>query len=663
MSDKEISGSSRVLIAIVAIFGLFALGLFYPDQFWAFHYPAFLPDAFGSIIVFGGIIFAVYGFNKGLWNKLNVEAKVDADGLWRYGVPIVAAIVFYQFPIFQDIYGDAHFILQEKGLYVEVLEQHYIDNLFSFNLFDSKIGTSTTVALVGWGSYYLGVTIDESFRWLGLFCGAGFVFFLLGTVKRLTTLRSSRLLLTLVVVGTPLVQVFCRHYEVYAPVYMLIAAFWYVVVRYYENPSAKKIILLFALVVLNIKFHITGLVLLPITLLILLYHVRKIGEEKKQVSWSVIFKRFVLPLYGLGIFVYVVVTKSVFGPRRFSADTFLDAIFLPISSKDPAPLDNYNLFGPAHFFDYFSILFTWSTAALLIVFVLVLMRRKYLQWNHPLVQISGYALLLYLPLFFVFNPLFSMPADWDIMGIPGVTFILFAIVLFSTQKEIQEPEKISIPLPSRLIAPVLALSIIGLSSLLVNSERESEARRLISIGKYQYKTYYLASSSYLLVGINMLEDEKERVKTHEEIIRDLKPFALKDVDPEYAQVITRLAAYYRDQEKDMEKAVGLLEEAYKHAPMLNDNVYELVITHFILGDFKKANEYVPDLVVMQYPDLNKALRVAIHTSIEAGAYADAEKYCVQFLEQWPEDKFILKVLNTLQTSEDKGDAVKYFRQS
>lgn len=663
MSDKGTSGSNRILIAIVAIFGLFALGLFFPDLFWAFHYPAFLPGIFGSIIVFGGLAFAVYGYNKGVWKNLNIERKAGSNGLWRYGIPVLAAIVFYQFPIFNDIYGDAYFILRDKEIFIEVLEQHYAQDLFSFNLFDSKIGTSTTLAVVGYGSYYLGMTLDEVFRWLGIICGAGFVFFMLGIIKRLTKRKDHILLLTILVVATPLVQVFCGHYEVYAPAFMLIAAFWYMIVRYHESPSVKKLLVLFLLVVLNMKFHVTGLVLLPIALLVFIYHIRKVGERKTQIRWGAIFKSFVLPLYGLGIFVYVGVTKSVFGPREYTFETILDAVFLPISSKDPAPLDRYNLFSPAHFFDYFGILFTWSAAAILILLALVMVRRKQIQWHHPLVQITGFALLLYLPLFFVFNPLFSMPADWDIMGIPGVTLIVFTMILFSTQKESLKTEKKSISLTSRLITPVIALSFISLSSLVVNSGKESEARRVISMGKHQFKTYYFASSSYLLIGVGMLEDEKERVRMHEQILEDLEPYALKEVDPEYAQVMTSLATYYRDEKKDMEKTIELLEKAHEYCPLLKDNVYELVVTNFLVGDFKKANQYVPELVAMQYPNLNKALRVAIHTSIVAGAYTDAEKYCTQFLEQWPEDGFISKVLNTLRTAEDKEDAVKLFRQS
>jgi hypothetical protein len=664
MSNKETSSSNNLLIIACAIFGLYALGLYFPDTFWAFHHPAFLPDAFGPLIVFGGVALTFYAYKKGLFNKLDAQVKPDADSLWRYGLPVLACFVFYQFPIFTDIYGDAHFILPQKGEFVEVLEQRYVDNLFSFDLFDSKIGTSTTVALIVSGSYYLGMTLDEVFRWFDALCGAGFVFFLLGIVQRVTSLKNNRLLLTLLVVGTPLTQVFCGHFEVYAPVYMLLAAFWYVVVRYYEDPSMKKLVLLFALVVLNIKFHTTGLLLFPIALAIAIYHVRKIREQGQHIEWRTIFKWGVAPLYILGIITYIGITKSIFGPRRFTIDTYIDAIFLPISSSDPAPLDRYNLFSGAHIFDYFSILFSWSAAAILILLVLFFVRRKQIQLMHPLVQISGYAMLLYLPLFFVFNPLFSMPADWDIMGIPGVTLLVFTILVVGTRKRKEQIEKeIKPSLTSRLFAPVIGLSIIGLSGMFVNTSSESQAHRIISMGKYQFRTYWLASSSYILTGINMLENDKERVKVHMGIIDELEQDAIMGEDLEYAQIVTKLAVHYRNAGEDPKETIQLLEKAHDYAPLLRDNVYEMVITYFFLGDFEKANEYVPTLVAMEYPNPNKALRVGIHTAIEAGAYEDAEEYCTQYLEQWPEEEFIQRVLHTLRNAEDKSEAKKLFRQS
>ncbi|GEM_PF-3521855 len=663
MSKKGFSESQFLLIATLAVFSLFVLGLFYPDQFWAFHYPSFLPDAFGGILVFGSIAFAIYGLNKGVWTKLDTPVKADSDSLWRYGVPILAAFIFYQFPIAVDLYGDAYFILPRNGAYIEVYEQRFFDNLFSFDLFDTKIGTSTTVALVCSGSYYLGMTLDEVFRWLGLICGAGYIFFMLGIIKRLTNRRDLRLLLTIVVVGTPLVQVFCRHYEVYAPTYMLLAAFWYVVVRYYKNPSTKKIWVLAALIILNIKFHITGLVLVPITLLIVIYHTRGLKDLKEGISWRSIFRKAVVPMYALGAFVYVFVTKSVFGPRKFEADTFLDAIFLPISSKDPAPLDRYNLFSISHIFDYFSMLFVWSAAAILVIAVLFFLRKETLKLKHPLVQITGYAMLLYLPLFFVFNPLYSMPGDWDIMGIPGITLIVFVIALVGTRAEISGKKKESPSIIARLFAPIIGLTLLGLTSVVVNADVESEGKRLVSMGKYQYKTYYLASSSYVLEGLKMLSDQNERAQLHEQVIAELKPFAIKEVDPEYAQIVSVLGVHYRDDKKDYEKGLSLLNEAYEYAPYLGTNVYQLLISHFYSKNFEQANTYVPLLVGLNYPNPEKALRVGIHVAIEAGDYEAAEEYCRSFLEQWPQEEFIQKVLYILQTAEDKRDAVSLFRQS
>ncbi len=658
MKEKSGSDTQVVLISALFIFGLYALGLFFPDQFWAFHFPAFLPDATGEILLIACVILTVYAHKKGLLNSWNVEVKKEKDSLLRYGLPILAVIFFYQFPMYADIYGDAHFLVPDPNSYMEVLDPKYTDKLLSFDLLDPKIGSATITGLIATMSYGLVMTIGESFRFFDAVCGGLYVFFMLGLIMRASTVRLRRLLMVLLVIGTPLIQVFCGHFEVYAPVYALIAGFWFFVARFYEKPGRARLLLVFLMVLINIKFHITGWILLPVALLVLFNHFR-VSKGNPGLKWGTVVKYVLLPLYLIGILVYVFVTKSVFGKRQYTSDTIYDVLFLPVSGSDPAPLDRYNLFSPSHFFDYFSSWFMWSASAIFILLVLLIAYRKKINWSHPILILSGTLLLLYLPFFFVLNPLYSMPADWDLIGIPGITLLVFAMHALGAFEE----EAGKQPIMARMLAPLLGFTIIALTFVMVNSNRNMQAERFVSMGKYQFKTYWIGTSSYIMSGVFQFETNEEKSRIHQQVVEDLRPYACKGNDPEYAEIIVQLSIYFREVKLDFNKAIELLEEAHDYAPLLRNTTYQLVLTYYKKGDYKRAMEYVPMLVKMEYPNPDKALRVAIHTAIQAEAYGEAENYCEKFLELWPEDEFINEVYHQLRTVEDKRSILELFHQS
>lgn len=657
MKENTGSGIRIILIASLFIFGLYALGLLFPDRFWAFHFPAFLPDAFGGILLAACIAFGIYSIYKGLFNTWDVMANAEYENLWKYGVPIAACILFYQFPMYTDIYGDAHFLVPNPEISLEILDQAYTNKLFSFNLFDPKIGSATTYGLIGTLSYGLGLSVGECFRIVDALSGGLYLFFMISIIQRITANRLHRFLMILIVIGTPLIQVFCGHNEVYAPVYALIAGFWWAVIRYLDNRQFLNLFILALIVVLNIKFHITGWLLVPVLVLVLIFNQRE-TKNKKTITWASLLKYMLLPMYGAGILIYVFVTKSTFGRRFYTPDTIYDVLFLPVSSSDPAPLDHYNLFSPAHFFDYFSTWFIWSASAILVGLLLAFYWRSKVNWNAPPLRFSGVLLAMYLPLFFVLNPLFSMPADWDLMGIPGITLIVFVIYAWGTidNKEVVFHS-------SRIAGSIIGFTILAFTFVLVNSNRNMQAARYISIGKYQYKTYWLGTSSYIMTGIYQFENTEDKFNAHSKVISDLEPYALKGKDPEYAKIVSEMAVYYREVEKDPKRTLETLEKSSEYGPLLLDNKYQLVISYFMANDFKKAMEYIPELVNMGYPEPSKALRVAIHTSIMAEDYEQAEHYCKQFLTKWPDDKFIKDVLYQLQHVEDKSVVKQFFRQS
>ncbi len=657
MNGLGIKDQKGILVIALTIFGLYALGILFPDVFWGFHYPSFLPGVSGMLLLVAAVIATLYFQNKNPWKGLEKESGNGM--LWRFVGAFFGFVFYYKFPIFNDIYGDALGILPNREASVASLDPVFIQKILSFDFTELKLGTATTYGLVGWISYYSEVTVLQAFRTVGAFCGAGYLFFMMAIIHRLTKRMIQRVLLTAVVFGAPLTLAFCGHIEIYAPVYFLLSVFWYSVIRYHEKPSVKWAVVLFILALLSFKFHVTGgLTLLIAVLCVVLQYRRNKGWTT---SWKNLFLAVVTPVYLLGIYVYTMVTRSLFSGRSYKEDTIFDVIFLPLKSSEGSPLDRYNLFSPSHFFDYFNLWFLWSAGAMMLVVSLLIFYRKRVQFNHPLVQVMIVALLLYLPVFFVLNPLLSMAFDWDLMSIPGILMIVFSIILVTTMRPEEKPER---SFESYAMVPIIGLLFLGVTAIFVNGSQASQGERLVSMGTHSFRTYWIGASTPVLRGIDRLPSETQKIRRLKKFIRDNEGYAIKGKDVEFSAIVNHLGNLYQNNEAhpDLELALANYKKAFTFSPLYRKNVYDLVVVHFLRKEFKQANDYIPTLVAMKYPNPIKALRIAIHTSIEAEAYEDAVKYCEILLERQPEDSFIQEVLRLLKTEEDKSTIKLKFRQ-
>lgn len=657
MKNLANSGKHQALIVALFLFAMYLIAFFFPDSFWGLHFPSFLSDGKGLLLILAGLAFTIFCHRYDIWIGLEQKEKNGYSWFWITGVTIIAGLFYYNLPIYEDSYGDAMAILPDKDVVVETFADQFKEKLQSFDFTNLKLGTGTTFGLVGWMSYSQEITVYDAFRQLGVICGMGFVFFMLASVFSLAKNNAQRLLLSFIVIGTPMSLAFCGHIEVYGPVYFSLAIFWFVILQFLKKPSISLGLLLPILCLLNMKFHVTGFLTLFISVVAIVLALRK--HFGKSTYWKQIGLFCLLPVFSIGIVIYLFVTKSVFGPREFTETNLTDAIFLPIKSSDPAPLDRYNLFSWNHFFDYFNLFFLWSASALLVVSIALIFRRKKINWNLPIVQLTGTALIVYVAVFFVLNPLLSMSTDWDLMSIPGIVLMLFAGSLVYASSD---PEKQERSLASISLAPVIGLALIGWTTIVVNANQESLAQRMLSMGKYNFKTYWMGSSTPIFTGLELL-DEEEQLGELELLVEELAPYAVDGQDIEYAALLNRLGKSYENERNDLDAAFRNYKRAFAADPFLRINVFDLVVAYFKKGEFKEANKLLPRLVAMQYPTPRKSLRIAIHTSLEAEDYVASENYCEQFLKLIPDDAFIQEIERLLQESKDKSQIKFMFRQN
>ncbi|MCR9172526.1 MAG: hypothetical protein NXI10_08550 [bacterium] len=647
----------QVTIIALVVLLLYVLALLYPDTWWGLHYPAFLGKGKGWLIVLAAIAFTLYSQKYNPWKSIRGKNSGGNSWIWIVAITALAGILFYQLPIFKDVYGDSLKIIPSTEFIVTEFTAKNKEMVTSFDLTNLKLGTDTTLGIIAWLSFTKEMQLGEAFRLYATVCGAGYVFFMLLTAFKIAKDSQQRLLFALLAIGTPITLNFCGHIEVYAPVLFLLAAFWYAMIRFLESPTWKNGAIVFILCLLNAKFHVSGLLtFLAFAVALIVLFQRNKGKE---LSWRKFGAAALGIFFTIGFSIYAFVTKSIFGTRSYTEENLTDAIFLPIKASDPAPLDRYNLFSWSHLFDYFNMAFGWSAIAIVVVGTALIFKRKSIDWNKPLVMISGLAFVFYFLTFFVLNPLLSMQTDWDLMSIPAVTLIVFAIAIISSVKEEKEEVR---SFTSYLLAPAVGLSLIATMGIFVNANQDSLSKRIFSMGKYSYKTYWVGASTPITEAIKLQESNEDKFKMLESAINELEPYAVYGNDIEYAALLNMMGNYHRDVNKDYNEAHKWYLESEKADKHLLENIRCLTYTHLIREEYEQANKYVNNLVFNKYPDEVTALRLGIRLSIEVGEYDRAKQYCEQLLQLKPEDKFTQKILHLLNTEEDKSNIKLNYRQ-
>ena len=634
MKKTLIPESMHVTIVAMVVLFLYVVALIFPDNWWGLHYPAFL-GGIGVLIIVVAVGLTLYGSKFSMWEDLKGKNIGGNRWLWTIALTIISGIFFSQMPIFNDVYGDALSIIPDPEFIVTEFDERNWGIMFSFDLTNLKLGTDTTVSIAVWLSYAREMELQEAFAIIGVVCGMGYVFFMLASFNRIAKDSMQRLLFALMVLGSPIVLNFCGHIEIYGPVLFLLSVFWYVLIRFVEKPSWILGIIVFLVCIMNMKFHVTGALTILIFALSALYLC--LQSKGKSVGW----KNFGLTTLGLfligGFSFYVLVTKSVFATRTYNADNLTDAIFLPIKAAEQAPLNRYNLFSWNHIFDYFNMAFLWSAVAIIIVVAALIFKRKAVNWNHPLVMTSGLAFIICFVVFFVLNPLLGMPTDFDLMSIPALALMVFAVSII-TQMKANEGE--SRNYTSFLIGPAAGLFIIGLTGVFVNADEESEADRVITYAKYHYKTYWIGAITPLRNGIAMKQSEDQHKELKKALV-ELEPFSVKGNDIQYAALLNEMGRYYENVERDTTEAHRYYLRSESYDKTLLTNMYDLTRTYLAKGEYSEANDRVQNLIYNKYPSEGVALEMAMELSKQLEDKEALVEYAFLFLKSNPENATVI----------------------
>ena len=656
MEEAAQKTSLNVLKVASTFFVFHVLGLVFPEVLWGVHFPLFLPTFFTITLYLlaGGLVLSHFIKSERFASLLTKIGELNMK--WKLPIigTVVMGIMFYAFPIYHDVYGDAHFL--KPGLENQIVEM--TDTLwsyiFSFDFLDPKVGGKTTSGIVAALSYLTGASGKSVFIGFDAVCGMLFVFIWIRLVVEMLTKNIWRIGLSLMGILAPFLFMFYGHIELYALAIVGMMAFLASAIFYLRRKKKVYLWLTLVFLILSLKFHITSFLMVPVAVLVVIYGRENLILKNVIGDFRQLLKKVVLPIYGIGVALFFYLTNLHGNKRSFTEDTLEDALFIPFSSSEAAPLDRYNLFSGAHLIDYVSQAFIWSSAALFIIVLATTFAKKQIDWKSPLVLFTGFSVLIYLPVFFVLNPLLTMSIDWDLFSLPAPFILVFALIL-AAQLEKQEIGRYA-------LGPIVGLALFGLPVIYVNANKEPLANRLEAVAKWDFKTYWIGTS-YLLdetIGLRPAEDQQEvRIR----ILDELKPFAIEENDVEYAALLCNAGIYYLDKDKDVDKALEYFNLAAEYRSDLVKNRYYLVLANLKAGEFLKAHEFVESLVLVRYPNYQEALGLAVEASSLSGKREDALKYVELYLEVNPANAKMKQLKEVLQSQNSTTSLSGFFENS
>lgn len=635
---KEIWQTEKLSMTLGMIFfGLFLLSFAMPESLWGLHHVTFLPPFFK----FGFPLAAIICF----YFALKEDIRTRIDGLnyqksWAWIATIVMAFLFHFLPIHNDAYGDApkHMALLSET--VTELDMERTNNLYSLNIFDTKNGEKTVLNAVEKISYYSQTPPKVIFKWIATIFGALFVWLWITFVARYINNPTARVIAWSLGILAPFIQLYFGHLEVYAPAMTGITGYLMLLILFLKEKKAKHGWLLIPVLFLCLKFHFVSVLLIPSLILAWLYV--KAGDKfREKFTWKRIIQFVLVPMLLLGIWAYAFWFEDARDPRFLDGKVgTLDRLFLPVFSPE-APLDRYNLFSWNHLLDYFNMAFLWSSAGLFLL-SFFLIKRKKVNWQKPETIILGLTLLLFVGLFFMVNPLLSMPVDFDLYSLTGPVLLVLVVTLLANLNEEFNVKQ--------LLAPALALSIMTLPIVATNFSSQANMDRLAKVGTRAYKTYWIRSAGTIELGLD--KKDKDYYDELTKILTDLKPYALKGNDVEYAHLLM-IAGQYKVEKKEYEAGIKHLLESAEYYADYGPGIIARMDAFYRKGDFKTAYKYSKILAQNAYPSRRDAIRMALDCSVRAGILDEAKIYLNTYLSENPSDEFIERCKKAIESPSDE----------
>ena len=715
--EHKIINSTRIKhsIPLFLYLILVVLGWCIPDHLWGIHFVSFLPPHFQLAILTIPLLLAFYIIRQ---NKTSYSYKLPAlNRVTVLFISVLCGVFFYNFPLALDFYGNARGFTSRLSVQIQELPNDFWSKLFTFK-FEPGQGRHGVTQLVELISYYGNTTINKAFIILDTLCGFGYVFTLLTAVLHYISNRKWQWIMTIVSLSSPIMLNYFGHIETYALVYLLLFIWGFIFCKYLTTKSQIYLLLLFPLLVIAIRFHTLIALLTPAFLIGILYtNFSHTLWVSKLLSIKGILVKIIAPIFLIGLGAYFFIFEDYNDPRTLDHFQDIDRLFLPIIPPN-APLDQYHLFSTMHFIDLMNMALLWSPALLFILgYYFINWKRFVIPWNNPSILLIGLSIILYCVFFFGMNPLFSLPMDWDLFMFPVPLILLLLILIIN---HIQDR-----PIPKTVFISFILGVAINIPVFTVFFNKSHSAKRMVSIGKHIYHSYYEHASTYILYGLQQIPNQShdEYLTQERSVLEALTPYGKPAIDKqlselyldhainqaeiahdyESARTSFKKAWYYYPvppnfisyieeinqklmaqkfefgntdleaaksylqkgiklaDENNITKALNHLQHAVALAPTQGGPYLELMTLYFQLGAFDKAHKMSDQLIKLAYPNKEKALQMGLHTALEAEQYSKALNLVQVLIKEFGTNQ-LRQTINDRLVGKDRIDQLKFLFQ-
>jgi hypothetical protein len=224
----------------------------------------------------------------------------------------------------------------------------------------------------------------------------------------------------------------------------------------------------------------------------------------------------------------------------------------------------------------------------------------------------------------------SMPVDWDLFCLPAVPFLIFVSLLM------QQLERIEFSI-SQLLPGTFAIIIISLPFFILHSSTSMSSKRYEALGFRIYDSYYEWTYKRMDYALKLNSKNLEDLFVkREKIIAQLRPKALKESDPEFAQFLTDQGRYLLRESKELEQSLSYFIESDMYDSYPGNTILHMEAL-FGLGRYDEALDKALILTEAEYPTKQKSISIVIHCALKAKEFEIAKKHTTLYIEQWESD--------------------------
>ncbi len=652
--SKDPSLSRRFTLMALLVWSLIVVAAIHPDFWWGLHFLAFVPSWLAALLLLTSLALLLAPRISDMQPLLRVN--------WQFTPALIAFAmggIFYFFPIYLDTYGDAIWVRDTQDEVVTQIPADMQAELRTWTLHPSR-ARSFMLSAISTTAYHTGSSLRQVYVAMGLVCGVLFVWFWLQWVQKKLHEPLWRWTMTVVGLSAPFLAAFCGHLEVYAPIYLLLLLWLQGLLRYLEDESPIVLALLLPFTVLLMRMHPLGWFLLPVWGLALLWRWR----HRHPWVARILRPQGVLLLLGVpaivgGSLLYFVVTGDFRDDRTLHETAADQHLFLPIVTPDP-PYDRYNLQSFNHIADFANAMLFWSVPCWLLLAMVWFGARKAYRWSEPSLLFTAAVLGCFIAFLFVINPILTLPMDWDLYAVSAPVLLVFTLLVV---KEVQHDARLRI----HGFCFAVGIGILSTPFIFINASKDMYSQRLQSVAMHVYRTYYEWSGIHMDFALGLVKDDPDQYLWRQaEVITEIEQFAHHPLDERNLNYLQLLSIYGRSvlqHEKDLAKAMPLLQKVHRYYPQDRENLMRLLEVNFRLQRFGEAHDNAVELVSIRYPSHRKALRMAIHCAIEAERREAVQQHTTAFLSQWPEDLTIQRVQEGLRQEATLATLAKLFASS